>query len=334
MRIARTVVKRLLAAIPVLLFLTAVVFALSKASGINPARAELGANASPAALAHLEKQLWLNRPVVIQYFHYLDRVFLHADLGTSTRTQQPVLSDLRSAVPATAELALFTLLLVVVLGLVLGVTSALAGRGSGTVRGTMITGASVPQFLLGIGGIYFFYGKLHVLPAVGQSSYPNAPQGPTGLLLIDTLIAGQPAMFFNAIEHLILPAFALAIIPAVAIGRVLRSSLIDNLGADYVRTARSKGLGEFVILVRHVLRNALTAPLAMGGLQFAGMIAGVVIVESVFAWPGIGEYTAEAIPVNDFPAIAGVTLVVGIAYILVNVIVDVLQAVADPRIEL
>ena len=198
----------------------------------------------------------------------------------------------------------------------------------------MIAGASAPVFLLAIGGIYIFYGKLHWLPASGRSSYANAPTGPTGFLLIDSLLAERPAVFVDALEHLILPAIAIALVAAVAVGRVLRSSLSESLAADYTRTARSKGLSDWGIVIKHTLRNSLTAPLAMTGLQFGLMFAGVVVVESIFAWPGIGNYAAESIPVNDFPAIAGVTLVIGFAYIMINVVVDILQAIADPRIKL
>lgn len=334
MRITVTIAKRLASAVAIVLFLTAVTFLLSKVSGLNPARAELGPNARPAALAHLEHQLWLDRPLPEQYIHYIGDLFLHLNLGISVLTRSSVTTDLRQALPATIELVVAAGLIALILALIIGVTSALATHGSTSFRLFMIVAASAPVFLVAIGGIYLFYGKLHLLPAAGQTSYPNAPTGPTGFLLIDSLVHGEPAVFGDAISHLIMPAISLALVPAVAIGRVLRSSLLDSLGADYIRTARSKGLTEWRIILKHALRNALTAPLAMTGLQFGSMFAGVVVVESVFAWPGIGEYAAQAIPVDDFNAVAGVTLVVGLIYIILNTAVDILQAVADPRIQL
>lgn len=326
--------KRLLAAVPIILFLTAVVFALSKVSGLNPARAALGGHASPAALAHLEHQLWLDRPISSQYLHYLDRLFLHGDLGTSIQTRRPVATDLSSALPATIELAAVAALIALIMAAAFGIVSALAPRRSGLFRVSLITAASAPAFLLAIGGIYIFYGKLHILPAAGQTSYANPPTGPTGFLLIDSLLHGDPGMFGDALRHIIMPAVVLSVIPAVAIGRVLRSSLTTTLEADHVRTARSKGLSERSIVLRHGIRNSLTAPLAMTGLQVGAMFAGVVIVEDIFAWPGIGQYAAQAIPVDDFPAVAGVTLVIGVIYILLNAAVDICQALADPRIAL
>jgi peptide/nickel transport system permease protein len=189
-------------------------------------------------------------------------------------------------------------------------------------------------FLVALGGIYIFYGKLNWLPATGQTSYPDAPTGPTQFLLIDSLLAGEPAVFWDAVQHLILPAVSLAIVPAVAVGRILRSSMFENLDSDYVRTARAKGLAERGVIIHHVLRNSLTPALAMLGLQLGIMFSADVVVESIFAWPGIGQYAAQSIPEGDFPVIGAVTLIVGAAYVLINAFVDVLQGVADPRIEL
>ena len=328
------VVKRLLMMIPVLLFLTAVIFILNHLSPVDPARAELGPRASLGAVEAVRHELWLDRPVPVQYVHYLDRIVFHADLGFSARTQQPVVTDLRHAVPATIELAVAALMITVVLALLLGIASAGRWRGSTSLRWVLVSGASAPTFLLAILGILLFYSKLHLLPATGQTSYQNTPTGPTGFLLIDSLIAGEPAVFFDSLQHLILPAFCVAIVPAVAVGRVLRSSLIGVLNEDYVRTARSKGVTERRILFKHGLRNALGPRSSMLGLQTGLMFAGVVVVETIFAWPGIGLYASQAIPVGDFPAIAGVALVIGIAYVLINALIDVLQAVADPRVRL
>jgi len=245
-----------------------------------------------------------------------------------------VLADIGSYLPATAALAIVSMLLAVASGFVLGVLGALAGRGGGVVRLAFVAGASAPAFLLGLGFIYVFYLKLGWLPASGASSVSDAPSGPTRVVFVDGLIAGRLEVATDALKHFILPAVALALLPAVAIGRVLRSSLIEVYRSDYIRTANAKGLEPRAVLRRHGLRNALSAPLTMTGLQFGLLLGGVVVIESVFAWPGIGLYTDQSIGFGDLPAITGVTLVVGAGYVLVNVLVDLAQALADPRLRL
>jgi peptide/nickel transport system permease protein len=325
--------KRLVMMLPVLLFLTAVIFLLNSVSPIDPARAVLGPSASRSAVERLRDQLGVNDPLPVQYVDYLQDM-LHGDLGYSARLQQPVMTGLRDALPATLELTALALLITIVLSVLLALASAGRWRGAPLLRALMVGGASAPAFLLGIGGILIFFSELGWLPASGRTSFENAPTGPTGFLLIDSALAGRPAVFRDALEHMIMPAVAIALIPSVAVGRTLRSSLITAMSSDYIRTARSKGLTEREILVKHGLRNAVGPALAMLGLQTGLMLAGVVVIETVFSWPGIGLYASQAIPVADFAAIAGVALVIGVAYVIINGIVDVLQAVADPRIRL
>jgi peptide/nickel transport system permease protein len=188
------------------------------------------------------------------------------------------------------------------------------------------------MFLLGILGLIVFYQKLGWVPANGRVSAPNPPTGPTGMLTVDGLLAGRLDVVTNALHHLILPAVVIALGPAVAIGRVLRSSLLTDADSDYARTARAKGLSEGRIMVGHVLRNSVGGALSMTGLQVGLMFSGVLVIEQVFGWPGIGQYIAQSIPVADFPAIAGVTLMLGVLYVAINTAVDLLQAAADPRI--
>ena len=196
----------------------------------------------------------------------------------------------------------------------------------------MILGASIPPFLLAFAGILIFSRRLGWLPGTGRTSYRDFDVGPTGLLTVDSLLAGRLDVFVDAIRHLVLPALTIAILSAVAIGRVLRSSLRTSLRSSYARTARAKGLREGVVIVRHGLRNAAGPAITMAGLQLGLMFAGVVIVETIFAWPGIGWYMAQSIPTNDFAAIGAVTIVLGAVYVVVNALVDILQMVADPRI--
>jgi peptide/nickel transport system permease protein len=324
--------KRTAAMVVILIALAAVIFYLQKISPLDPVHAQLGGQASAGAVADRRHQLGLDKPVTAQFWQYLTNL-VHGDLGTSFRTRRPVMTDLRAFLPATLELALSGLVMALVLALILAFGTTLKWRGSGIFRGVLLVGASTPTFLLGIAGILIFYQKLGWLPANGRSGISDAPTGPTGLLTVDGLFQGRLDVTVDAIRHLILPSLAIALGPAVSIGRVLRSSLVADQHSDYARTARAKGLGEFRLLRQHVLRNALGAALSMTGLQVGLMFAGVLVVEQVFGWPGIGQYVAQSIPVADFPAIAGVTLMLGVAYIVINTVVDVLQAAADPRIK-
>ena len=330
---ARLILKRVAAMVGVLLFLAGVLFTLQQLTPADPVHAMLGANASKAAVAAERHKLGFDKPLLTQYAHYVGGLF-HGNLQMSLRTRRPVATDLGHYLPATLELALFSLVLAVVLGAVLGIVTAARFKGAGVFRLVTLAGASRPPFLLALFGILLLYRGVHWLPATGRTGFQDAPSGPTRLLLVDSLLHGRPALFRDAVGHLVLPGLCVAILPAVSIGRVLRSSLVSTLRTDYVRTARAKGLREITILWRHALRNSVGPALSMGGLQVGLMFAGVVVIEQIFAWPGIGLYTVQSIPRTDFPAIAGVTMVLGGEYVIVNTIVDVLQAVADPRIAL
>lgn len=323
--------KRLGASVGIVIGLTAVLFFLQSISHTDPVHAMLGAGATPSAIAAERHKLGLDKSSVAQYFAYLKNL-LHGNLGMSYRTRRPVASDIASYLPATLELAGFSLFLSIFLGLSLGVISGGNFKGSSFVRGFLVTGASVPQFLLAIGGLLFLYGKLNLLPATGRIGITNPPTGPTGFYTIDGLLHGDIGVTLDALKYLILPAVSVSLGPAVSIGRVLRGSLIATLGADYIKTARSKGLGGFNVLMRHALRNSLGPALSMTGLQAGLMFSGVVVIEDIFAWPGIGYYTAQSIPSGDFPAIAGVTLVLGVGYVIINALVDLAQVMADPRL--
>jgi peptide/nickel transport system permease protein len=328
---AQLIAQRIAAMVVLSLALTAVVFGLQQVSPLDPVHAMLGANASPSAIAQQRHALGLDQPLPNQFWHYLTGV-VHGDLGHSFRTRRPVSEDLASFVPATTELAVTALVLAVLLAVVLAFSSSLNWPGAAVVRLLLIGGASAPAFLIGIGAVLVFYSQLGWLPASGRTDLMNAPTGPTGLLTLDGLLAGRPDVTVDAVKHLLLPALAIAFGPAVAVGRVLRSSLVGEQAGEYARTARAKGLTESQVLTRHVLRNAIGPALSMTGLQVGLMFSGVLVVEQIFGWPGVGQYTAQSIPVADFPAIAGVTLLLGIGYVVINTVVDVLQAIADPRI--
>jgi peptide/nickel transport system permease protein len=325
------IATRLAGMVAILVALTGVMFLLQHISPMDPVKAQLGAQASAEAVAARREALGLNQPVLVQFWHYLTGA-VTGDLGTSFRTRHGVASDLSTFFPATLELAMYGLAFALVLAVLLAFSTTLKWRGAGMLRAILFTGSSAPMFLLGILGLIVFYKQLGWVPANGRIGIPNPPTGPTGLLTVDGLLRGRLDVVGDALHHLILPALVIAIGPAVAIGRVLRSSLIGDIDSDYARTARAKGLPEGTILARHVLRNSIGSALSMTGLQVGLMFSGVLVVEQVFGWPGIGQYISQSIPVADFPAIAGVTLMLGALYVFINTAVDLLQAAADPRI--
>lgn len=329
---SRLLLGRLAGLVGILIALSAIVFALEAVVPADPVRAMVGANASRATVEARRHELGLDRSLPAQYAHFLGRA-VRGDLSLSLHTRRPVARDLRAFLPATLELAGTAAVLAAALGFLLGLLTA---RGRGTAaRIVMLAGASAPPFLLALAMLLLFYARWHLLPGSGRlsSSFSgNAPTGPTGLLTVDGLLHGRLDVAWDALRHLAIPAFCLAIGPAVALGRTLRSSLQTVLGQDHIRTARAKGLTEFNVVVRHALRASLNAPLTMAGLQVGLLLAGVVVIESVFAWPGLGLYTVQSISSTDFPAVAGVTLVLGGAYVVINALVDVAQVMADPRL--
>jgi peptide/nickel transport system permease protein len=321
-------VRRAGVAIVLLLVLLAVLFILQHVSSSDPAAAYLGSKASPEQIAAVRQRLGLDDPLPEQYLRYIWNA-AHGSLGTSLRTRNPVASDIGTFLPATVELVTFAFVVAALLGALFAFSGALRWPGGGLFRGILLVGASAPSFLLGLVGIVLFYSRLSWLPAAGRGPSSTSP---TGFVLIDSILHANPSEFGSGLQHLLLPGLALAIAPAIGIGRILRSSIETSMRADHVRTARSKGLGELDVLERHVLRNSLGPALSMSGLQLGGMFAGVVVIEQVFSWPGIGLYLGQSIANADFPAIAGVTLFLGSVYIFVNAVVDVLQTVADPRL--
>ena len=325
------ILYRVAAMVAILFALTAVMFVLQHISPLDPVKAQLGANASAEAVVARRHALGLDQPMINQFWNYLTAA-VHGDLGQSYRTRHPVSSDLGDFFPATLELAFYGLGIALILAALLAFGTTLKWPGAGVLRAVLFTGASAPMFLLGILGLIVFYQKLDWVPANGRISVANPPTGPTGLLTVDGLLAGRFDVVTDALHHLILPAVVIALGPAVAIGRVLRSSLLADSDSDYARTARAKGLSEGRIMVGHVLRNCVGGALSMTGLQVGLMFSGVLVIEQVFGWPGIGQYIAQSIPVADFPAIAGVTLMLGMLYVAINTAVDLLQAAADPRI--
>lgn len=328
----RFVLVRLLSLVGILVVLVTVVFALQSVIPSDPARTAAGAGATPALLAAKRRELGVDKPLATQYVDYLGRA-LRGDLSTSSRTRNPVTSDLRRAFPASLELLLAALVIAFVLGTGLGVAMAGSARGVGAARTTLVAGASVPPFCLGFLALLFLYSDLRWFPGSGRLSSDVAPPPDiTGLYTLDGLVTLRLGTAVDALWHLAMPAVCLALGPALVLARTMRSSLMSIRGSDYVRTARAKGLTERGVMWRHCVRNALNAPLSIAGLETGAMLAGIAVVESVFSWPGIGLYTVASIQAGDFPAIAGVTLLIGVTYVVINVLIDVAQVVVDPRL--
>ncbi len=324
-------VRRVMSLIGVLFMLLVAVFIIRVIIPADPVRAMLGPAASDQAVAAERQALGLDKPLPQQFVSFVSNA-LHGDLGTSIQTRRPVWQDIVQFAPATIELVGCAMVLALVLALVLGLVGARSGLVSRLVRFVMISAASAPVFLVALALLVIFFLRLGWIPASGQASFGVTSPGPTNIMIIDFLLHGDLQGFNDAAAHLLMPAICLALAPAVAIGRVLRGSIVDVLEHPYIRTARVKGIREWQVLTGHALRNASGAALSMAGLQLGALLAGDVVVEQIFAWPGLGRYAANAVVYADFPAVTGVVLVFGFGYVVVNAIVDVLQMVLDPRL--
>lgn len=324
-------VRRLIGFVVVLLAMSFLVFCLQSIIPADPARAIAGPAAPAETVNALRQRLGLDDPIPVQYGRFLSRLAT-GDLGTSVRTRQPVAADIGRYLPASVELGLVAILLGVALagGLALLQT---ARRRSGALRVGVLALGSAPIFLTALLLAYVFWFTLGWLPGSGRLDVRGF-SGPTGFNVIDGVLAGRPDITLDALRHLILPAIALALPVAVAVGRSLGSALRDVLQQPYIRTARGEGLGEMRVVLGHGIRNAASAPLAMIGLQAGLLFGNLLIVERIFSWPGLGLYMVQAFMSSDLPAVLGVSLVFGAIYITINVLVEIAQSLADPRIRL
>ena len=331
---ARFLIRRLLLTLLVIVGVSAITFALSRLVPGNPARLLAGPHARQAEVDALAARYHLDGPVLEQYTVYMSGL-TRGDLGLSVTSRRPVAEDLAQYLPATIELTVAAFLLTIVIGLPLGVLSAVhRGRPlDHLARIFSITGVSLPVFWLGLVLQVIFYKHLGLLPAGGRLGLLDfEPERVTGFYTVDSLLAGDWSLFRTSLLHLVLPAATLAIGSLAVVTRMTRASVLESLGADYVRTARAKGLSRSGVLRGHVVRNAFLPTLTVLGLQVGYLLAGNFLVESVFNWPGIGLYAIDAISNLDYAAIMGVTIVVSLIYVLVNLVVDLLYLKLDPRI--
>jgi len=326
-------VRRLLLLVPILLGLSILVFFWIRALPGGPAQALLGERATPETIAQIERQYGLDQPVHVQYWKYLQRT-ARFDLGTSVASRRPVTDELAERFPATIELSLAAMLFSVVFGIPLGFIAA-KRYGTWLDHSSLVAsliGISIPIFFLAILLKYVFAVKLGLLPTVGRISVLIDLNHPTKFYVVDALLAGDLNALWDVLKHLILPAVALGSIPLAIIARITRAAVLDVQNEDYVRTARAKGLSPREIDERHILRNALLPIMTIIGLQTGLLLSGAVLTETVFAWPGMGTWLVGAIRNRDFPVLQGGILFVALVFVLVNLVVDMAYALANPRI--
>ena len=320
--------------VPVLLGILLLTFFLSRVIPADPARLIAGPRASAEGVEKVRRAYGLDQPLWKQFLNYVVRL-VRLDFGESFTSRRPVAQDLAEFLPATAELALAALALAVVGGIAVGVVSAVWQNSLADQAGRLfaITGLSMPAFWLALLGQLLLYQRLGWLPFGGRmdSDVPVPPRL-TGFLVLDSLLSGRWETLLDALHHLVLPAFVLGLEPLAVLARIMRTSMLEVMREQYIVTARAKGLRERTVILRHALRNALVPVVTMIGLQIGYMLGGAVLVESVFAWPGIGRYSARAIVSADYNAVMGVTVVVALIYLVTNVVVDLVYAWIDPRI--
>ena len=309
-------------------------FIIGRVMPIDPVIAVLGERASPSAYAAARAEMGLDRPVIVQFGLYLWDV-LHGNFGISRLTAHPVAQDLLRVFPATLELATIGTVLGVVLGVPLGVLAAVR-RGSwidSLARVVALVGYSMPIFWLGLVGLLVFYGILGWVEGPGRLGifYVDTIPTVTGLILVDSLLAGQPEVFRDAVGHIVLPASLLGYYSLAYISRMTRSFMLEQLSAEYVTTARVKGMSEWAVVWRHAFGNVRVPLITVIALSYAGLLEGSVLTEIIFSWPGIGSYITTALLAADMNAVLGGTVIVGLVFVLLNVLSDVLYKVFDPR---
>ncbi|MFL5759410.1 MAG: ABC transporter permease [Thermomicrobiales bacterium] len=327
------VLRRVLLAIPTLLGVSALVFLMLHSAGGDPAELKLGTRADAASLARLRHEMGLDRPLAVQYADFLSHA-AKGDLGRSYRSNQPVADEIISRFPATIELAIAAMMIGSVIGFTAGIIAGTRPHSLfdyGSTLGALI-GISIPTFWLGISLIIVFGVWLHWLPLSGRVDPRLGVDPSTHFVVLSSFIHGDWVVFKDASKHLILPALTLAGWPAAIIARMTRASLVETLGEDYIRTARAKGLRENQIVRAHALRNAIIPVLTVVGLELGGLLGGAVITETVFAWPGVGKLTSDAIAARDYQMTQGVVLLLAVVFVVLNLCVDIVYAVVDPRI--
>ncbi|WP_309127779.1 ABC transporter permease [Microbacterium sp.] len=331
----RTITRRVLAMIPTLLGVVVCIFVITRVLPGDPARTLAGENAAESVVAKLREQMGFDQPIWVQFWDYLTGLF-RGDLGYAWHTGRPVAEDFATRFPATVELGVTALLIGILIGVPLGILGATQrGRlADHATRVISLLGASMPLFWLGLLVISLFYGTLGWAPApVGRiDDTLNPPTHITGLYVIDSILTGDTAALQSSLAHLIWPAMVLSVGAVAIISRMTRSSMLEVLGQDYIRTAAAKGMGPARVVGGHALKNAAPSIVTIVGLELGQLLGGAVITETIFSWPGIGGYVVESINATDYAPVQAMTLVAAIIYLVVNLLVDLSQGIFDPKV--
>jgi peptide/nickel transport system permease protein len=326
--------RRIASLIPVLFGMTLIVFAIIHAIPGDPAQVILGQRATKEAIETLTRELGLDRPWYIQYFDYIKALF-QGDLGTSLRTRGPINEEIWPYLAATAELTLVAMIIAVVIGVNAGIISAWFSNSWFDYAAMVLAlvGVSMPIFWLGLMGQWLFSIELGWLPTTGRENVRDPITSITNFYLLDSLLQGRFDQFSEVFRHIILPSLALATIPMAIIARMTRSSMLEVMKSDYIRTARAKGLPMFWVVYKHSLKNAIIPVLTIIGLQTGLLLGGAILTETIFGWPGIGRYVYDAIGYRDYPVIQSGILIIAAIFVSINLVVDLLYAFVDPRIK-
>ncbi len=329
------IIRRIFGVIPVMLMVSVLVFALMQAAPGDPVSMLISDEASPEDRARVAEEWGLNRPLWVQYLSFL-RNAATLDFGTSFRFQEPVTALVLERLPASLELAFYSTLLAVVVGIPLGVWAAARPNSLIDTAASFggFFGISMPNFWLGILMILIFAGHLNILPSGGRSPWGLDLTPVTGFLSLDAVLQRRWDALGAVFRHLTLPTVVLGTAMTGIIMQLTRASMLENLGEDFVMTARAKGLPERMILWRHAFRNALVSVITIIGLEFGALLSGAIIVETVFSWPGIGQLLIQGIGYRDFPLITGLVIIYTGMFVFLNLIVDLLYTVVDPRIRM
>ncbi|ERF79206.1 ABC transporter permease subunit [Gallibacterium anatis] len=330
----RFIFKRVAMVIPTFIGITLLTFALIHLIPGDPIEIRMGERGlSPEVHQQMMHQLGLDKSLPEQYFDYLKGI-AHGDFGTSFKNNVPVLDEFLSLFPATIELAVFAILFAVIIGIPIGILAAIK-RGSifdHSVMAISLTGYSMPIFWWGLLLMLLVSVQWNLTPVSGRIDAEYWVDSVTGFMLIDSWLSGEPGAFKSAVMHLILPSIVLGTIPLAVISRMTRSSMLEVLGEDYIRTARAKGLSSMRVIVVHALRNALIPVVTVIGLIVGQLLSGAILTETIFSWPGIGKWVIEAIRARDYPVVQSAVLIIATIIILVNLLVDLLYGVVNPRI--
>jgi peptide/nickel transport system permease protein len=327
------IARRLFHLLLIMVGVSVLVFLMLRMIPGDPARLLLGEYANPDELTRLRAQLGLDQSYLTQYAIYLKNL-LQGDFGKSVRTGAPIVNEIGVRLLATIELSLAAMVIATILGIAAGVVSSVK-QYSIFDYGSMflaLIGVSMPIFWLGLMLIYLLSVKFPILPMMGRITMGLEAPPVTGLVVIDTLIAGQLGAFLDSLRHLILPSFTLATIPMAVVARITRSSMLEVLNKDYVRTARAKGLDEMIVILRHALRNAFLPVVTVLGLNLGLLLGGAVLTETIFSWPGLGRYVVDSLMARDYAAVQSCILIFAVVMALINLVVDLVYVILDPRI--